>query len=108
MRQAKLSFPSVWLVVGVFSDELCQEFGYPPSSSHVERCEVMRHCRWVDEVLPDAPWKVDENFCIQRRIDFIAIDEGTTVDPTCDKVRVQGYDDMKRLGILASSGTLPC
>ena len=22
----------------------------------------MRHCRWVDEVVPDAPWVIDAEF----------------------------------------------
>ncbi|KAH9948444.1 hypothetical protein B0H21DRAFT_733324 [Amylocystis lapponica] len=30
--------------------------------THAERCEAVRHCRWVDEVVPDAPWVIDESF----------------------------------------------
>ncbi|KAH7908957.1 hypothetical protein BJ138DRAFT_1156381 [Hygrophoropsis aurantiaca] len=98
LRQAKLSFPSVYLTVGVFPDALCQSHNNPARFSHEERCELIRHCRWVDEVLPDAPWVVDDQFIIQRRIDFVALEEGSSVNPEFDRVRLKGYDDMKKLG----------
>lgn len=98
LRQAKLAFPAVHLVVGVFSDELCSSYGSPAIFPHVERCEVVRHCRWVDEVIGDAPWRVDEQLLSKRRIDYVAIDEGITVDPKYDTVRVKGYDEVKKLG----------
>jgi hypothetical protein len=30
--------------------------------------------RWVDEVIPDAPWVVDEEFLDKHNIDFVAHD----------------------------------
>lgn len=57
----------------------------------------MRHCRWVDEVVPDAPWKIDEAFLSAMRIDFVAIDEGVSIDPAYEKERVKGYDLVKSL-----------
>ncbi|KAJ3811372.1 cholinephosphate cytidylyltransferase [Lentinula aff. lateritia] len=98
LRQAKLSFPSVHLIAGVYSDELCECYGTPTTVPHLERCEILRHCRWVDEVLPDAPWQIDEQFLRERHIDYIVVEEGMTVDPACDKVRLKGYDAMKRIG----------
>jgi choline-phosphate cytidylyltransferase len=100
LRQAKLAFPSVYLTVGVFSDELCQTYQSqnPTRTLHAERCEVVRHCRWVDEVIPDAPWTVDDQFVLQWRFDYLALDEGMSVDPTCDKFRLKGYDALKRIG----------
>ncbi|KAJ3713014.1 cholinephosphate cytidylyltransferase [Lentinula guzmanii] len=98
LRQAKLSFPSVHLIAGVYSDKLCECYGTPAAVPHLERCEILRHCRWVDEVFPDAPWQIDEQFLRERHIDYIVVEEGATVDPTCDKVRLRGYDAMKRVG----------
>ncbi|KII87425.1 hypothetical protein PLICRDRAFT_163538 [Plicaturopsis crispa FD-325 SS-3] len=98
LRQAKLSFPFVHLVVGVFPDDLIGQNGPATSLPLVERCEVVRHCRWVDEVIQDAPWTLDEQFIQRRRIDYVAVDEGASVDPSCGKCRVQGYDAIKRLG----------
>lgn len=97
MRQAKLSFPSVHLAVGVFADEVCSQHQSPTCSPHVDRCELVRHCRWVDEIIPDAPWSIDDNFLRMHRIDVVAIDEGSSVDPTCDRDRLRGYDLVKSL-----------
>ena len=102
LRQAKLSFPSVHLLVGVFSDEVCAEHGAVPppelpGMAHADRCEVVRHCRWVDEVVPDAPWTIYDKFLRTRQIDYVAIDEGTSIDPDCDRERLKGYDLVKSL-----------
>lgn len=35
----------------------------------------MRHCRWADEILPDAPWVVDQAWLDKHQIDYIAHDE---------------------------------
>ncbi|WVR03201.1 hypothetical protein IAU60_000192 [Kwoniella sp. DSM 27419] len=75
LRQAKLSFPRVHLLVGVCSDALCADHKSAPAMTHAERCEAVRHCRWVDEVLPDAPWVVDQAWLDKYDIDYIAHDE---------------------------------
>ncbi|KAG2129084.1 uncharacterized protein EDB93DRAFT_1183359 [Suillus bovinus] len=98
LRQAKLSFPSVHLIVGVLSDEQCRAHNTTPHFSHLERCELIRHCRWVDEVLYDAPWTVNDRFIIDKRIDYLALEEGSSVNPEFDKERLKGYDAVKRLG----------
>ncbi|KIY65088.1 hypothetical protein CYLTODRAFT_424661 [Cylindrobasidium torrendii FP15055 ss-10] len=98
LRQAKLAFPAVHLIVGVFDDTQCRQHGVAPAFPQIERCEVLRHCRWVDEVITDAPWRIDDAFLSRRRIDYVAFDEGATVDPKYDLVRVKGFDDIKRSG----------
>lgn len=75
LRQAKMSFPRVHLLVGVCSDQLCAGHKSAPAMTHAERCEGVRHCRWVDEVLPDAPWVVDQAWMDKYQIDYIAHDE---------------------------------
>ncbi|KAH9852147.1 hypothetical protein C2E23DRAFT_779749 [Lenzites betulinus] len=97
LRQAKLSFPAVHLVVGVFPDDVCREHASAVDIPHEDRCEVVRHCRWVDEVVPDAPWTLHERFLRARHIDYVAIDEGTSIDPDIDRERLKGYDLVKSL-----------
>ncbi|KAJ3571815.1 hypothetical protein NP233_g3495 [Leucocoprinus birnbaumii] len=98
LRQAKLSFPRVHLLVGVFSDQTIRENNYGASVPEEERYELVRHCRWVDEVIPEAPWKLDDDFLRRNRVDFVAIEEGASVSPAYDKARVIGYDEVKRMG----------
>lgn len=35
----------------------------------------MRHCRWVDEVIGEAPWIITEDFLKKYEIDYVAHDE---------------------------------
>lgn len=100
LRQAKFSFPSVHLIVGVLSDEQCRAHNSTSHFSHTERCELIRHCRWVDEVLFDAPWTVNDRFIIDKRIDYVALEEGSSVNPEFDKERLKGYDEVKKLGTM--------
>jgi choline-phosphate cytidylyltransferase len=68
----------------------------------VERCEVLRHVRWVDEVIVDAPYSLAsssaDQFLRLWKIDYVAIEEGSSINPECDKERLRGYDRMKELG----------
>ncbi|KAI7861684.1 hypothetical protein BDF14DRAFT_1692741, partial [Spinellus fusiger] len=63
LEQAKTSFPDVYLLVGgktVMTD--------------IERYESVRHCRWVDQVVEDAPWVVTQEFLDLHQIDYVAHD----------------------------------
>jgi choline-phosphate cytidylyltransferase len=86
LRQCKLAFPSVHLLVGVCSDELVRKYKASPVLSSVERYESVRHCKWVDEVVEDAPWQVDGEFMAKHNIDYIAHDEEPYVSAGSDDV----------------------
>ena len=95
-----MSFPSVRLIVGPFTEQQCRLHGLQVDIPHVERCELVRHCRWVDDVILDAPVVLDENFLARNRIDYVAVEEGSSVDPAISKERLAGYDLVKSLGML--------
>lgn len=86
LRQCKLAFPSVHLLVGVCSDELVRSYKASPVLSSAERYESVRHCKWVDEVVEDAPWTVDQAFIEKHQIDYIAHDEEPYVSAGSDDV----------------------
>lgn len=75
LRQAKNAFSNVHLMVGVVNDELTNRFKGPTVVPEAWRYDRVRHCRYVDEVIRDAPWVLDENFLIQNKIDFVAHDD---------------------------------
>jgi len=86
LRQAKLSFPQVYLLVGVCSDDLVESHKAHCIMNHAERCETARHCRWVDEVVAEAPWVIDADFIEKFQIDYVAHDE--------DPYGAEGHDDV--------------
>ena len=51
-----------WLVVGVLSDEVAAAYKRQPVMTLAERVAVIESCRYVDEVVADAPFRVTEEF----------------------------------------------
>ncbi|KAF7352245.1 Choline-phosphate cytidylyltransferase 1 [Mycena venus] len=70
-----LSFPSVHHLVGVNSDEQVIEHKARGVMTHAECLEAVRHCRWVDEIVADTPWVIDQAFLDKYQIDYVAHDE---------------------------------
>lgn len=36
-----------------------------------ERYEAVRHCRYVDEVVKDAPWELDDEFLTKHKVSTV-------------------------------------
>jgi len=75
LEQAKKMFPSVYLLVGVCNDEDTHQRKGKTVMRDIERYEAIRHCKWVDEVIPDAPWTLDQDFLDLHKIDYVAHDD---------------------------------
>lgn len=94
LEQAKKSLgepAKIHLIVGVCSDELTIQHKGKTVMDHATRCESVRHCKWADEVAPDAPWHIDDAFIAKYRIDFVAHD----AIPYMDKSGTDVYAHIK-------------
>ncbi|CAL5010343.1 unnamed protein product [Urochloa decumbens] len=74
LEQAKKSFPNTYLLVGCCSDEITHLYKGKTVMTEDERYESLRHCKWVDEVIPDAPWIISQEFIDKHNIDFVTHD----------------------------------
>ncbi|KAI9039491.1 choline-phosphate cytidylyltransferase [Aspergillus affinis] len=75
LEQAKKAFGDVHLMVGVTGDEETHLRKGLTVLSGAERAETIRHCKWVDEVIPNCPWIVTPEFIDQHQIDYVAHDD---------------------------------
>jgi len=52
----------------VCSDKITHALKGKTVMNDKERYEAVRHCRYVDEVLIDAPWEIDDQFLINNKV----------------------------------------
>eukprot|EP00191_Tetraselmis_sp_GSL018_P019396 CAMPEP_0177580460 /NCGR_PEP_ID=MMETSP0419_2-20121207/1571_1 /TAXON_ID=582737 /ORGANISM="Tetraselmis sp., Strain GSL018" /LENGTH=226 /DNA_ID=CAMNT_0019069327 /DNA_START=87 /DNA_END=768 /DNA_ORIENTATION=- len=96
LEQAKKLFPHTHLIVGCSSDKMTHAYKGMTVFNEKERYESLRHCRWVDEIVPDAPWVVTQEFLDQHNIHYVAHDALPYSDATGQGTDV--YEFVKRMG----------
>ncbi|KAH3761176.1 choline-phosphate cytidylyltransferase A [Pelomyxa schiedti] len=77
LKQAKFSLgdpQKIHLIAGVCSDELTVKNKGKTVFDWKTRCASVENCKWVDEVAPDAPWVLTDEFIEKYKIDFVAHD----------------------------------
>lgn len=75
LEQAKKAFPNTYLLVGIPNDVETHKRKGLTVLDDKERAETLRHCKWVDEVIEDAPWIVTPAFLEEHNIDYVAHDD---------------------------------
>jgi cytidyltransferase-like protein len=60
-----------YLVVGIHADEVAEANKRTPILSMEERMASVAGCRWVDEVLPNAPWIIDRAWIDEHDINLV-------------------------------------
>jgi uridylate kinase len=59
------------LIVGVHNDEDVKSYKREPNLDHHTRCKTVRACKYVDEVIPNAPLKITREFVIKHNIHHV-------------------------------------
>ena len=62
LEQAKKLYKHVHLIVGVSGDEETIRKKGKIVMNEKERCDILRHCKWVDEVICPCPWIITKEF----------------------------------------------
>lgn len=75
LEQAKKLFPHVQLIVGVSGDEETIAKKGKIVMTQKERCDILRHCKWVDEIICPCPWVITLDFVEENNIDYVAHDD---------------------------------
>lgn len=96
LEQAKLLFPNTYLLVGCCNDDLTRRYKGKTVMNQEERYESLRHCKWVDEVIPDAPWVLTPEFIEKHQIDYVAHDALPYADTSGASNDV--YEFVKKIG----------
>eukprot|EP00095_Tigriopus_kingsejongensis_P011287 maker-scaffold14_size734282-snap-gene-2.21 protein:Tk11287 transcript:maker-scaffold14_size734282-snap-gene-2.21-mRNA-1 annotation:"choline-phosphate cytidylyltransferase b" len=101
LMQVKNLFPKsvVYVLVGCCNDQLTRESKGEPVMDENERYEALRHCRYVDEIVKNAPWSVDAEFLAKHKIDFVAHDDL----PYTTGSGVDVYKDLKEMGLFVAT-----
>ncbi|CAM9024120.1 unnamed protein product [Wickerhamomyces anomalus] len=99
LEQAKKALPNAQLICGIPSDvETHKRKGLTVLSDY-QRCETLKHCKWVDEVIPDAPWCVTPDFLEKHKIDYVAHDDLPYASSDSDDI----YKPIKEKGMFLTT-----
>jgi cytidyltransferase-like protein len=63
------------LIVGIHNDDDVASYKRKPNVSHNERCDTVAVCKYVTEVIPNAPLVMDEDFIKKHKIDLVVCSE---------------------------------
>lgn len=74
LKQGKDKFKHVYLIVGVCMDEDVEKYKGKTLTTRKERMELIRHCKWADEVI-DAPWITTVEFLDSIKAHYCARDD---------------------------------
>ncbi|WP_342835839.1 adenylyltransferase/cytidyltransferase family protein [Candidatus Lucifugimonas marina] len=97
LRQA--SSHGEFLLVGIHADETVESYKRRPILSMEERIASVEGCKYVDEVVPNAPLEITREWIEKHNIDLIM--HGDDVDP---EVRDRWYKVPIEMGIYQSVG----
>ena len=99
LEQCKKAFPNVQLIVGIPNDKETHSRKGLTVLTDKQRYETVRHCKWVDEVVENAPWIITMDFVRKHHIDYCAHDDIPYVADGIEDI----YKPMKEAGMFVAT-----
>ena len=84
-----------YLIVGIHSDETVKSYKRTPIMTMAERIAVIEGCKYVDEIIQDAPLKISVSYLKLHNIDIVCIQDNRS-EKDCKLM----YDIPNKLGII--------
>jgi|TARA_B100001750_G_scaffold25562_1_gene17012 cytidyltransferase-like protein len=80
-----------YLIAGIHSDETVQNYKRSPIMTMEERISVVASCRYVDEVIPDAPLIIDLKWIKKHNIHLVVHGDDFSEDllQLCYKIPIE-------------------
>jgi len=80
-----------YLIAGIHSDETVQNYKRSPIMTMEERISVVAACRYVDEVIPDAPLIIDLEWIKKHNIHLVVHGDDFSEDllQLCYKIPIE-------------------
>jgi choline-phosphate cytidylyltransferase len=98
LQQCKEAYPNTLLIVGCCGDEITHKLKGRTVMTDKERYESLRHCKWVDEVVEDAPWVITDEFIEKHEIDYVCHDALPYSDASGEASEGDVYARIKAMG----------
>ncbi|KAG1685584.1 T-complex protein 1 subunit beta [Phytophthora capsici] len=98
LQQCKEAYPNTYLIVGCCNDEVTHRLKGRTVMTDKERYESLRHCKWVDEVVEDAPWVITDGFLEKHKIDYVCHDALPYSDSSGEAAEGDVYARIKAMG----------
>ena len=73
-RKIKLLFPNSFIIAGVSSDHDSKLYKRASILTCDERVKTLSYCKYIDKVISNIPWIIDNNFIEQHKIDYVCHD----------------------------------
>lgn len=99
LEQAKKLFKHTTLIVGVSGDQETIAKKGKIVMNEKERTEILKHCKWVDEVICPCPWIINVDFCRKHNIHYVAHDDA----PYTSAGSTDIYAEIKKLGMFKAT-----
>ena len=94
LRKIKTMYPCSYLIIGIHSDESVESYKRKPIFSMDDRAAIVEACKFVDEVIKDAPLTVTKVFVEKHHIDIIVHGDDTNY------IFSEFYKDPIEMGIM--------